>query len=347
MFIIYNGWTKHLMKPPILGELPIDMWIPLYTVLRDTQNIYEHLTNKWNGNEIPNLSKFQVLKTEIYSWDEFRKPSLWLLNWVSRKPTPLPLHWSCLSIDELTKVVLQTKLEKKFKFSIQASIQGSIGSTHWQTKTCQSTYEFTRLRHGKSWKILKHVEQIDYRRWYFTIKTVWIDFNCMVSVQVSTQSPSIFQPFVFFWVPKSRGAWMEFHHGGSNIQKSIHLKPEPKQQSCDETGCTGWTLAIMNLERDNMLSELELPPTKKCTSNFEQVWVKLWTLNFDSFWRPDWSCQNPLVYRWFIQQWPMSFPLFHPETCSECHCERLRVKFWRLDIEHLWPTSRQLHLRKN
>ena len=37
-------------------------------------------------------------------------------------------------------------------------------------------------------------------------------------------------------------------------------------------------------------------PTKKCTSNFEQVWVKLWTLNFDSFWRPDWSCQNPLVY---------------------------------------------------
>lgn len=60
MIIIYNGWTKHLIKPPILGELPIDMWIPLYTVLRDTQNIYEHLTNKWNGNKIPNLSQFQV-----------------------------------------------------------------------------------------------------------------------------------------------------------------------------------------------------------------------------------------------------------------------------------------------
>lgn len=176
----------------------------------------------------------------------------------------------------------------------------------------------------------------------------------MISVQVSTQSPSIFQPFVLFWVPKSRGAWMEFHHGGSNIQKSIHLKPEPKQQSCDETGCTGWTLEIMNLERDNMLSELELPPTKKCTSNFEQVWVKLWTLKTLTVFEDQ---TGHVRIRWFIvglskesngDPCPiMSFPLFHPETCSECHCERLRVKFWRLDIEHLWPTSRQLHLRKN
>ena len=92
---------------------------------------------------------------------------------------------------------------------------------------------------------------------------------------ITNQSPTIHSDG---YPNQATGAWMEFHHAGSNIQKSIHLRTEPseviRQQSCDETGCTGWILEIWNLEKDNLLSDLVLHPPKHDWLNYQRAWVK-------------------------------------------------------------------------